>query len=129
MVEGNLTKEKIESGAFLIRQLDQEDFRAAAAFWFYNSEVGSWKLFISGDRVSKRGSKFVYRTIQKILKKHRARLRDLALDDISVVRSDSDLVKLLRSAIGTGYEIGGIRFTNNVVNGTLIEDAYIYRLI
>lgn len=129
MVEGNLTKEKIESGAFLIRQLDREDFRASAAFWFYYSEVGSWKLVISGDRVTSRGSKYVYRTIQKILKKHRTRLRDLSLDDFSVVRSDSELVKLLRNAIRTGYEIGGVRFTNNVVNGRLIEDAYIYRLI
>ena len=40
---------------------------------------------------------------------------------------DAPVVALLRTAIRTGPGISGIRFKNNVIDGTLIEDAYIYR--
>jgi hypothetical protein len=39
------------------------------------------------------------------------------------------LVQLLRPVIGTGPGICGIRLTQNVIDGVLIEDAYIYRLM
>jgi hypothetical protein len=39
------------------------------------------------------------------------------------------MITLLRVALRTGPGIGGIRFSSNVINGTLIEDAYIYRLM
>jgi hypothetical protein len=34
----------------------------------------------------------------------------------------------LRTAIRTDSGINGIRFSNNSINGTVIEDAYIYRI-
>jgi hypothetical protein len=129
MVIASLTNELIASGEYLILQLDRGEFRPDAAFWLYNSEAGVWKLVIAGGRVSKYGSKDVYRAIQKVLKSQRPHLHGLELDDISISRSNSELVKLLRSAIRTGWKIAGIRFTSNVVNGTLIDDAYIYRLV
>jgi hypothetical protein len=44
------------------------------------------------------------------------------------VKDNDPLVLLLRKAIVTGPGISGIRFTSNSVNGTFIDDAYIYRL-
>jgi hypothetical protein len=38
------------------------------------------------------------------------------------------MVASLRSAVRTRPGIDGIRVTNNVINGLVIEDAYIYRL-
>jgi len=48
--------------------------------------------------------------------------------DITVVKDNDPLVVLLRKAISTGLGISGVRFTNNSINGTFIDDAYIYRL-
>jgi hypothetical protein len=44
------------------------------------------------------------------------------------VKDNDPIVVLLRKAISTGPGIAGVRFTNNSVNGTFIDDAYIYRL-
>jgi hypothetical protein len=50
------------------------------------------------------------------------------LDDVTLSRPDEPIIALLRTAIHTGPGVGGIRFKNNAINGTLIEDAYIYRM-
>ena len=55
-------------------------------------------------------------------------LGSLSLDSVTLAKPDSLVVSLLRAAIRTEHDINGIRFTNNVINGTLVEDAYIYRL-
>jgi hypothetical protein len=38
------------------------------------------------------------------------------------------LLQLLKGAIQTGPGINGIRFSRNMINGTYIDDAFIYRL-
>lgn len=74
------------------------------------------------------GPREVYRTIQKTLNGLRNQLVHLSLQDVALVKPDAPLVTLLARAVATVPGIGGIRFTRNVVSGTLIEDAYIYRL-
>ena len=54
---------------------------------------------------------------------------EISLDDIAVSKPKNPLLKLLKIAIKTGPAISGIRFTNNVINGQLIKDAHIYRLL
>jgi hypothetical protein len=52
-----------------------------------------------------------------------------AVDDDGKVKKDDELVKLLRVLIRTGPDnLNEIRFTENVINGVLIEDALIYRM-
>jgi hypothetical protein len=51
------------------------------------------------------------------------------LDSIGLMEPDNPLIGLLALAIRTsGNDVSGIRFTNNVINGQLVPDAYIYRL-
>jgi len=45
-----------------------------------------------------------------------------------VIEEKAPLYVLLRSAISTGPGLSGIRFSRNVINGQLIEDAYLYRI-
>ena len=66
--------------------------------------------------------------VQKTLKRLRNRISHLALEDIVMAKPDAPVIQLLRQVVATGPGISGIRFTSNVINGTLIEDAYIYRL-
>ena len=129
MVETNLTKEMIDSGARLIGKLDEHGIQPDAAFWFYFPDLQAWKIVIAEVKVGKKGPKEVYRQIQKVLGKFSQELHGLSLDDVSLAKPDSPMVALLRVAIRTGPDMGGIRFKHNVINGTLIEDAYIYRLI
>lgn len=128
MVETNLTKEIIEAGATLVGKLDESGIQPDAAFWFYFPDTQTWKLVIAQVKVRKQGPKELYRQIQKILEKFPKEISGLSLDDVALVKTDAPMIALLRVALGTGPEIGGIRFKNNVIDGRLIEDAYIYRL-
>lgn len=129
MVETYLTKEMIEAGAALIRKMDESSIQPDAAFWFYFPDIQAWKLVIAEVKVGRKGPKEVYRQIQKLLGKFSKEMKGLSLDDVALTRPDAPMVALLRIAMRTGPGISGIRFKNNVINGTLIEDAYIYRLI
>ncbi|MBI2909724.1 MAG: hypothetical protein HYX92_18960 [Chloroflexi bacterium] len=128
MVTETLTKEMIEAGAALIKKLDEQGVRPDAAFWLYFPDKEQWKLLLADVRLGAEGPRQIYRKIQEILSAFSQEFGELSLDNITLAKPDAPVVALLRTAIRTGSGISGIRFTNNVVDGTLIEDAYIYRL-
>ena len=129
MVETQLTEEMIESGAVLIRKMEERSIQPDAVFWFYFPDIQAWKLVIAEVEVGRKGPKKVYRQIQKFLGKFPKELKGLSLDNVALAKPDAPMVALLRVAVRTGPDISGVRFKNNVINGTLIEDAYIYRLM
>jgi hypothetical protein len=129
MVDANLTKEMIETGAALVRKLDAFGIKPDAVFWFYFPDKQAWKLVIAEVKVGKQGPKEMYRQIQKILAKFPEEISGISLDDVALSKPDAPMVTLLRVVLRTGPEISGVRFKNSVINGILIEDAYIYRLM
>ncbi|MGH9411613.1 MAG: hypothetical protein ACRD1V_19425 [Vicinamibacterales bacterium] len=128
MVETQLTPELIQEGAALVERLDQEGVSPDAALWFYFPDISAWKLVLAEVKVGPEGPREVYRTIQRTLQTLRHQIAHLSLEDIAVAKPDAPIILLLTQAIATGPGISGIRFKNNVIDGTLIEDAYIYRL-
>jgi uncharacterized membrane protein len=129
MVATDLRQDWIEAGAELVTLLDQGGMQPDAALWVYQPELKSWKLVLAEAKISKDGPREVYRQIQKYLTKLPEHHRNtLSLEDIALAKPDSLLIRLLKGVIKTGSGVSGIRFQNNVINGTLIEDAYIYRL-
>ena len=128
MVETQLTEEMIATGAALIRKMDERKMSPEAAFWLYFPDIQAWKLVIAKAKVGISGPKETYRQIQKLLGEFATETKRLSLNDIAVARSDAPIVALLRIALGNVTGISSIRFTANVINGVVIEDAYIYRL-
>lgn len=123
-----LVEKDIQEGKRLIEALDKADFQAEAAMWFYLTDSDEWRLLIASPFVEKNGPKKAYSFIQSVL----AQLSpssEIPLKDISVLSPKDQLISLLRTAIRTGPGISGIRFTRNVINNRLIEDAYIYRIL
>lgn len=128
MVENQLTPELIEEGAILIRGLDDVGASPDIAFWLYEPEMSGWKLLIAESKIGPKGSKDTYRLVQKVLQKLRPEITELSLDDVKLTTPNQVTVRTLSQLFSTGPGIGGIRFTQNVINGLLIADAYIYRL-
>ena len=122
-----LTDELIEGGALLLKEPDAAHVTVDAAFWFYYPEQDIWKLVLSLPTVVKRGPRAAYSKIQKAIAKF-GNKHLLTLNDIAIAKIGAPIVRILQSAIRTGPGISGIRFSNNVINGQLISDAYIYRL-
>lgn len=128
MVATTLTDQLIDGGKDLIEELDASGIKVNGALWFYFPEEGFWKLMLSFPNIKEEGPKSSYAKIQKALLKLKKK-DGLALDDVTLAKPNAPLIDLLKMAIHTGPGISGIRFSNNVINGQLISDAYIYRLI
>jgi hypothetical protein len=101
-------------------------FRVQAAFWWYLPESLEWRLVIATPLVDEKGPLEAYKDIQKVLIWHPD--LNLSLQNISVLSPKDERVKAFRRALKTAPEPVGIRFTRSALNGTYIEDAYVYRL-
>jgi hypothetical protein len=127
VVKQNLSEEMISAGAELTRRLDGARFIVSASLWLYVPETNAWRLVIGSPEVRTRGPKWAYKKVQSVLSKSKEQAK-IALKDVTVLDSKDPLISLLKVAIKTGNGISGITFTQNVINGTTIEDAYIYRV-
>jgi hypothetical protein len=127
MDKTTLVKDDIIEGRKLIEHLDKTDFKVNSALWFYVSDSNKWKLVLSSEYSKNHSLKDAYNFIQKELTEINP--VNLELGNISIVNADDDLIKLLRHMITTGdKDISDIRFSRNVINGVMIEDALIYRI-
>ncbi len=128
MVEAALTPQLIQEGADLVQALDAAGLAPDAAFWFYLSDINAWKLVLAEMKVGSQGPREVYKQIQRTLGALSDKIKNLSLDDVAVAKPDAPVVSVLKKAVRTGPGIAGIRFSQNMIDGVLIEDAYIYRL-
>jgi len=128
MVETQLTPELITEGAALVAKLDAEGVSPDVALWFYFPDVGAWTLLLGETNVGAHGPREVYKAVQKALRSLGTEVAHLSLEDISVAKPDAPLFNVLRQVVRTGPGISGMRFRRNYISGTMIEDAYIYRL-
>lgn len=118
-----LVEKDIKEGERLLRALDKADIEVRAALWFYMPENERWRFLVATPLVDEKGPKEAYAAIRKVLAQSSL---GISLRQISVVSPNSDLIRLLSSAVSITPP--GIRFTGNVINGVFIEDAYIYRM-
>jgi hypothetical protein len=128
MVIETLNEKLIQSGAELLKKLDDEKVAVDAAFWFYLPDGQKWKLVISLPEVIQLGTKVAYETVQNALGKWTEN-QPLSLVDVTIARLDDPLLKSMKTTLDTGPGVHGIRLTNEVISGKLIQDAYIYRLM
>jgi len=129
VVKEALSKEMIDAGANLTQLLDENNFIATASLWFFNLDSSAWRFVIASPQVDTKGTKNAYRKVQEILLTLSNGDGSIHLKDITLVSTQDPLISLLKIAIRTSKAISGIRFSKNLINGVLIEDAYLYRLI
>lgn len=128
LVKESLSSEMIAAGAELTRRLDAAGFVVSAALWLFLAETNTWRFVIGNPEVAIRGPRKAYRQIQSVISRIPVEQIKIALKDITALDANDPLITLLRGSLKTGNGISGIRFTHNVIKGTFIEDAYIYRM-
>jgi hypothetical protein len=128
MVEKNLTSELIQEGARVLKGLDDAGVAPDAALWFYFSDVSAWRFVVAHTKVGADGPRALYRAVQKTLQKLRNEVTHMGLHDVTVAKPEGPLIAQLSKTVATSAGPNGIRSSRNVVNGTRVEDAYIYRL-
>ncbi len=127
LVTESLSDSMIQSGIKLIERLDAVNTNIKSSFWLYVSEEKIWKLIIASPLVDTEGPREYYKKIVEVNALAGELEETISLHDISVTNTSNQIVQLLKSAINTGKEIAGIRFSKNTINGMFIEDTYIYR--
>ncbi|MCA9233154.1 MAG: hypothetical protein KDA57_21080 [Planctomycetales bacterium] len=128
MVESVLNEKLIEDGRSLVQSLDDSGIDVQGALWFYFSEQSLWRLLIETPMVESAGPRDTYSKIQSSLSKLKKQGNSLSLDEVALAKPEADLLKLLRLMVSTDSGLHSMRFSNNMINGQLIEDAFIYRL-
>ena len=121
MVAQPLVEPQIEAGRRLVEFLDSHGMRPEAAFWLFSSDFDDWRLMLAVKEVDEGGPRRAY---EKFLNLETG----VSINEVSLVSPKNAMVKRLRSAIRTGKGIAAIRLTGNVIDGTYVEDALIYRL-
>jgi hypothetical protein len=122
-----LTEQMIEAGEQLIRKLDECKRRPDAALWFYDSDWQRWRLVIADSEVGTKGPKAGYRAIQKLLLKFPE--IKLEFNDVTLVTPYTDSVPIPQGPVRSGNKLTRIHLTHSVVDGTVVEEALVYRLI
>lgn len=128
LVGEQLTPDMIKSGELLVAALDKLNLLVKGAFWLLLPDQHVWRLFIASPEVRLHGPKAVYRKVVAALQRLPAEATPIGTKDISVVDDKNPILHMFRTAVSTGPGIAGIRFSKNVINGQLIEDAYLYRV-
>jgi hypothetical protein len=123
-----LSDPMIEVGERLVERLDESNSDVQAAFWMFFPDEKRWKLIIVSQFVKQDGPRQFYKRVVEANKKADESELVVSLNDIGAADTSNTLVNLLRAAISTGDEISGIRFSRNTIDGTFIEDSYIYRI-
>lgn len=127
MVKDSLSEQMLSAGSELTRRLDEAGLLVSAALWFYEPESNYWRLIIASPEVRVKGVKAIYKEVQSVVRTI-PEDQSIPLKDISVVDSSDPLISLMRVAIKKVDGISAMRFNRNMINGIMIEDAYIYRL-
>lgn len=113
------------AGIAILQAAEKLKIPIDAAFWFLGDD-DQWKLYMHTPIIDTKSRTKAYRELQKAVDISGANLR---LGDITLLRGEDPLLKLMRIAISTGGQgIGNITFQANTVNGVFIRNAHIYRL-
>ena len=123
-----LSEQMIDAGTKLVERLDQSQSNVQAALWLFLPEEKTWEMIVISPLVKTDGPRSFYKRILEANKKADESESIISLNDIKVADTSNPLINVLRTAISTGSGITGIRFSKNTINGTFIEDSYIYRI-
>ena len=118
----------VAAGAALTRKLDELGWPVAASLWFLFTDVEQWKLILASPEVADKGPREAYKVIRDAISGLPEEEPHVSLQDILVIDPRHPLVQLMSAATGTGPDLSQMRLSQNGINGTLIEDALIYRM-
>ena len=126
MAAAVLVDADVEMGRELLRILDEIEFPVTAAAWIFFPDIEEWRLVIRTPKAEKNLQQALLELAVSLDQRGDLRKRL----DLSRVKLVPPKDKML-AAMGRVVRVDGnstIRFTRNLIDGVLIDDALIYRL-
>jgi hypothetical protein len=129
VVTGQFSPELVTAGEELLRALDKLDMKIRAAFWTLPAEEFVWKYVLVSPEARTIGPLALYRKVQAASRKLPTNVLRIPTSAVNVLDDRAPIYTLMRQAVRTSADaVGGIRFSQNVINGQRIDDCYIYRM-
>lgn len=122
MAEDALVSSDLDRGADLVRALDAAKFPVVGAAWLYYPDMDTWKLVLATPKAM--DLRQAYTEIRRIAEQAGVESPDLAR--IRLVPPTDPTIAALSQAIRI-EGLSGVRFSQNMINGIYVDDAYIYR--
>jgi hypothetical protein len=121
-----LVSTDVEMGSELLKVLDEAAFPVTAAAWIYFPDVDEWRLVIRTPKAEKDLQGALRELAAAMDAKGDLRTR-LDLSRVKLVPPKDKILAAMSSIVRVDG-ISNIRFSRNVINGLVIDDALIYRL-
>lgn len=118
----------MDSGKRFVELLIENSASPKAAFWIYNPELGEWMLLMGHVNGINDDNEAFNQLVTTLYSANQAQLPELTISDIGLAQSNAPILKLLNSVVNTGNEILGINFSNEEINGHIIDGVYLYRM-
>jgi hypothetical protein len=129
MVAGPLVDRLIDRGEQFIRMLDEAGVCPRAALWVRRLESDDWNLVVATETASRDGPKAAYTELLGVFRAHEEGLAPLRATDLVVVEPTDSLIRQHLAVFKTRQGISQIWSSGNAINGQLLPDALVYRLL
>jgi hypothetical protein len=126
MAAAVLVDTDVEMGGELLRILDEIKFPVTAAAWIFFPDIEEWRLVIRTPKAEKNLQQALLELAVALDQRGDLRKR-LDLSRVKLVPPNDKMLAAMGRFIRADG-ISNIRFSRNVIDGVLIDDALIYRL-
>ena len=128
MATATLVSQEIEEGQRLIDALNAADLSVDSALWIYAPEPETWRLMLTSPLYDRKGPLKTYGEILSVFRQVKPELK-IDWTALVAVSPKHELIEGLRQLQQHwNLDLSGRRLTNNLVDRTWIEDAYIYQI-
>lgn len=126
MAAAVLVDSDVEMGRELLRILDEAKFPVTAAAWIFFPDIEEWRLVVRTPKAEKNLQQALLELAVLLDKRGDLRKR-LDLSRVKLVPPKDKMLAAMSSIVKV-EGISSIRFSRNVIDGVLIDEALIYRL-
>lgn len=117
----------IETGAEVLRALDEAGLKVKVAAWLQLAEYGDWRLVLASRLFDVADLREAYGLIHKALD-----AAEFPIDrtpTLFVLRTSEPLIRDLRRIFGKTKSVAGMRLGGQMIGDRFIVDGYVYRIV
>jgi hypothetical protein len=126
MDKATLVNVDIESGAEVLKSLDQANLKVSVALWLFSPDHEDWFLVLASPEFDKVGPREGYGLVHSALNAAGVPLERTPA--LMILRMNDSLIRGLRRIFGKTKSVNGMRLGGQMIGDRFIEDAYVYRI-
>lgn len=126
MDKAALVNLEIETGAEVLRALDQAELKVLVAAWFQLPEYGDWRLVLASRSFDLADLRDAYGLIRRAL--DAAEFPIERAPTLLVMRTTEPLIRALRRIFAKTKSVAGMRLGGQTIGDRFVLDGYVYRI-